>query len=157
MRDIDEDPLDGETDPLVLYVAQYSHDRSEHNKDMNSPLGVDWLCNCISKARQAVAAMKEFDLRDRVSRMTMEFVSIKSNGGPFDDESYRSGVACGSIDAKLDIAKELDATEVTKTVRRSELPQLNLIAARHRFFMHVEPDEVEPENWCTVRFTTTLP
>lgn len=138
------DPFRGEKDPRVVFVARYFHDRSDHFRDFGLALGMDFLCNCIDKARQAVDAMEQ------IPDVLVSIDHTASLGNLFDDEKFASGFACGSIDAQLDQAFQIDVVEIRKTVRVSELASLATIAERRRFTVNVI--KYLDKGWCEAQF-----
>ena len=87
--------------------------------------------------------------------IVMPFVTVKSKGGPHDDEAYAAGYECGRLDAFLAgmVGPLIALPSFTVTVSEVNVPQLDLIAMRHGFttIRVDDPDEMV-EGWVTVRF-----
>lgn len=95
--------------------------------------------------------MSEFhepDDRERESfRLAMPFVSVRSVGGAFDDDSYVAGYECGCIDVELR-SKPLTYKRILHT---GNLPQLDLIAMKHGYVCHHRPSR-GADGWSKVLF-----
>jgi hypothetical protein len=72
----------------------------------------------------------------------MPYVTVTSRGGPHDDAAFVAGWVCGRIDAQLATIAAARAV-ATMHVPPSVVPQVDLIAMRHRYLMtaaEAEPD-----------------
>ena len=86
---------------------------------------------------------------EREYSLLMPFVTVASNGGPHDDESYVAGYAMGLLDARLSNG----GPQEPESVRDSCIPQCDLLALKHGYTIQVESTEVP--GWQTVTFTET--
>lgn len=77
--------------------------------------------------------------------LVMPFTVVQSRGGPYEDEAFVAGWACGEIMAKL------ERTPMWKgIVREQALPQVDLIAMHYGLRMtHEEHEALEP-GWAQV-------
>lgn len=75
------------------------------------------------------------------------FVVCSQHGGPYDDESFGSGVLYGFINA--DMQRDA-AVVVSHVVPTALVPQLDLLAMAYGLEMFTEPDD-EP-GWSLVTF-----
>lgn len=73
------------------------------------------------------------------------FVSIASNGGPHDDESYVCGYEVGRIDAALSMLPQSVAV-VRYLIHEANIQQIDLLAMHYGFTSHL--GEVE-DGWVT--------
>ena len=87
--------------------------------------------------------------------LVMPFVVTVSQGGPYDDNAFVAGWEAGWLDAMLLACRPLGAT-VERYVDSSLVPQLDLVAMRHRYTMTVEPWEEHPDDWSFVTFAPGL-
>lgn len=78
--------------------------------------------------------------------LVMPFVTVASNGGPHDDESYVAGCAMGLLDAILKVSCPRESVPV----RESSLAQADLLAFRYGYITRVESTEVD--GWAMVTF-----
>lgn len=85
----------------------------------------------------------------------MPFVVVKSNGGIFEDNAYAAGWEAGKIDYDLAMGEFLKFNPPNYIVRRTNLPQIDLIAMKHKLVME-EIEFEEPfdgqEEWARVHF-----
>lgn len=88
--------------------------------------------------------------------LAMPFLSVASQGGPHDDDSYTAGWECGALDAELKALARVSRIDggarTTRPVLTSNVPQLDLIAMRHGFLLSTEPWVDGPE-WTFATFT----
>lgn len=82
--------------------------------------------------------------------LVMPFVVVVSSDGPFDDDAYVCGFEAGDIDRYL--GSDGVYLPWTVTVHTDNLPQLDLIAMRHRYRMLVLEHEEPVEGWSLVQF-----
>lgn len=83
--------------------------------------------------------------------LVMPFVSVASNGGPYDDEAYVAGWRMGGLDARLGLEGILRPLSHEDTIRTSDVPQADLIAMKHGYRLDVEPSE--DDAWAFARFS----
>lgn len=87
--------------------------------------------------------------------LVLPFVSVKSKGGPFDDDAYVAGFECGRYDAHMAFSADtgIVANVLTETtpVHTANLPQLDLLAMHHGLTMKQMTIEETPE-WSFVCF-----
>ena len=86
--------------------------------------------------------------------LVMPFVIVKSSGGELDDLSFACGWDCGALDAELRTCHELAATPRARYVKVEILPQLDLIAMRHKFTVQLGE---EVSDWRYVSFIPVDP
>lgn len=84
--------------------------------------------------------------------LVMPFVSVKSNGGPFDDDAYVAGWRMGALDARLGGVGVLRSLWREDVIRTEDVPQADLIAMKHQYRMEATPS-ADDEEWTVVRFT----
>lgn len=98
--------------------------------------------------------MENYEPVDAHMTLLVPFVVCASKDGPFDDEAFAAGFACGEIHQTLAAAASLGRVTSLRfpTVRAALLPQLDLIAMHHGFTMTGEIDEEFPQ-WAQVSFT----
>lgn len=65
--------------------------------------------------------------------LVVPFIVCQSQGGPYEDDAFVAGFACGVIDKALQVASAAGATRVEGTVRTALLPQLELCAMARGF------------------------
>lgn len=65
------------------------------------------------------------------------FVVCKSNGGPYDDDSFVAGARFAQIDAELQLAHML-AHDHSATVEPALVPQLELLAMHRGYTLRIE-------------------
>lgn len=82
----------------------------------------------------------------------MPFVVCKSEGGPYDDDSFTAGYECGLLDHLLSHGP----ISYQCYIRVGNVPQADLIAMRHGFTMSSEPWEDCPEEWSLAKFHKTV-
>lgn len=95
--------------------------------------------------------------------LVMPFVTTVSHGGPHDDDSYCAGWEMGALDIRLNAARHLGLGLPTVTVKRDNLPQLDLIAMKAGARMIVADWDNIPHNlddetrrvWAMVTFEYT--
>lgn len=61
-------------------------------------------------------------------RLVMPFVLVKSNGGPYDDQAFAAGMACGQLWTELHTLSAHGALPRPRYVRPEHVAQLDLIA-----------------------------
>jgi hypothetical protein len=87
--------------------------------------------------------------------LAMPFVTVASQGGPHDDESYCAGWEMGVLFATLE-AVSLDALPVRRTVRAANVPQADLIAQDaglvQRIVSYAQGLPEAAGSWCVVEF-----
>ena len=79
--------------------------------------------------------------------MELPFVSIKSKGGPYDDESFAAGFEMGTLDVILGTPY---LQIHTMAIHTTNVKQADLIAMHYDCKMEIESEEDE---WSTVTFT----
>lgn len=97
---------------------------------------------------------------DTTYGLVYPFTVCRSQGGPYEDESFVAGVQLGHIDRILQIAAGVGADRVRSTARTALVPQLELCGMA-RGFPVVTVEEVTatdkypamPE-WVFITFTT---
>jgi hypothetical protein len=85
--------------------------------------------------------------------LVVPFVVCRSNGGPYDDESFVAGWQCGDIDRALAAAAAVGASRVRQPmVHAAIIKQLELVGM-YRGFPTLQADAIEgcPE-WADVTF-----
>jgi hypothetical protein len=89
--------------------------------------------------------------------LAMPFVTVASQGGPHDDESFCAGWEMGVLSATLEAAS-LDALPVRRTVRAANVPQADLIAQDaglvQRIVSYAQGHPDVAGSWCVVEFDT---
>lgn len=68
--------------------------------------------------------------------LVMPFVTVTSRGGPHDDEAYTAGWEMGQMNERLRAALHYGLGPPTVTIRRANLPQLELIAMQYGMVAH---------------------
>lgn len=88
--------------------------------------------------------------------LVMPFVVCRTNGGPYDDQSFVAGYQVAAIDSALVVAAAIGASviPVAQCVYRPLLPQLDLVGMRHGYRMrsHDVTAGDDAETWSTVEF-----
>jgi len=79
--------------------------------------------------------------------LALPFVSVKSMGGPHDDDSFVAGFEMGQLDIIL--GTPYLQTHVM-TIHLENVKQADLIAMHYDFKMESEPED---DTWTTVTFT----
>lgn len=79
--------------------------------------------------------------------LVMPFVTVATQGGPHDDESYVCGFEMGALDVLLDSR----VSAVEQVIHASNLPQVDLIAMKHGYTMTLLDEE--DEGWAWIRLT----
>lgn len=79
--------------------------------------------------------------------LIMPFVTVASQGGPYDDDAYVAGYEMGQLDAALAAGPD----ELAATVRSENAIQADLIAMRHGYACTTEVYAPSPE-WSIVSF-----
>jgi hypothetical protein len=79
--------------------------------------------------------------------MEMPFILVKSEGGPYDDDSFAAGFTAGRL---FSMPANLLVIESPHTVHRELLPQLDLVAMHHGLTTVVE--EIGDDAWVTIAF-----
>jgi hypothetical protein len=83
--------------------------------------------------------------------LVMPFVVTTSNGGPYADDAFVAGWEGGWLDAMLLVCRPLGVT-IERYVIPSLVPQLDLLAMRHRYTMTAQPWDEDPDEWVLVSF-----
>ncbi len=82
--------------------------------------------------------------------LVMPFVVCASQGGPYDDAAFVAGWELGALDHLLSTV--FAPRTLQRTVRVASIPQVDLIAMRHRFTVtKVDADD----EWALVTFVRT--
>ena len=68
-------------------------------------------------------------------KLVMPFVVCKSQGGPYEDDSFVAGYHLGVLDHRLESLKGSYGS-IEQYVLEEYLPQIDLLAMRHGFTMH---------------------
>lgn len=71
--------------------------------------------------------------------IVVPFVVTQGHGGPFDDEAYAAGYSLGYLDAQLAIAKAMNLGTSPCKLDRRNMPQVELLAMKHRAQIHEIP------------------
>lgn len=86
--------------------------------------------------------------------LVMPFVLTISHGGPYPDDAFVAGWACGEIDAVLKLSQMFsEITTLERTVATDTLAQLDLCAMRYGFTLTATPTDVD--GWALATFTKT--
>ncbi len=84
--------------------------------------------------------------------LVMPFKVCKTQGGPYDDESFVAGWTLALLDRDLAEAV-VDRLPVTgRSLRPAMMPQVDLIAMKHGYGVAAEPWDEAPEEWLVVDF-----
>lgn len=70
--------------------------------------------------------------------LVMPFVTVASNGGIHDDDSYVAGWEMGVLDFRLGLARNAGLGLPCATVHVGNMPQVDLIAMKHELLVVVE-------------------
>ncbi|WP_030186093.1 hypothetical protein [Streptomyces capuensis] len=70
---------------------------------------------------------------DATYELVMPFVLCQSNGGPYDDEAFAAGMACGQLWTELRVLQAHGATPRPRYVQPEHVPQLDLIAMHYGY------------------------
>jgi hypothetical protein len=88
--------------------------------------------------------------------LVMPFVVTESAGGPYADNAFVAGYACGSIDAELSMLSMLPqgipALPGSRYVPTGIVPQLDLIAMNYGYVINSEPWDEHPDEWTRIDF-----
>jgi hypothetical protein len=84
--------------------------------------------------------------------LVMPFVVCRPDG-PYDATAFVAGWECGALEAKLANIVGIGIVTVQRYVHTHVVPQLYLIAMKHRFKVTVEPWDEHPDEWCLVTIT----
>lgn len=76
--------------------------------------------------------------------LVMPFVTVRSNGGVHDDDSYAAGWDMGALDAQLASREPF----VSKMIRTENIPQADLIAMKNGYSAETAPTDIE--GWSTI-------
>jgi len=76
----------------------------------------------------------------------LPFVSVKSKGGPHDDDSFAAGFEMGTLDVILGTPY---LQSHVMTIQTANVKQADLIAMHYDFKMEIDGEE---DNWTTVSF-----
>lgn len=99
-------------------------------------------------ARGALPAVNIGD--DFGSELVMPFVVVRSAGGPFDDEAFCAGVEVGALGEYLRLGGPFS---FTRPYKRSLIPQLDLVAMRHRYVLTASDPVDGEDGWVSVTVT----
>lgn len=91
--------------------------------------------------------MSDEEYDDRELELALPFLCVQSKGGPFDDDSFVSGIQFGMLMSKLDNEHLMATTEM---VHEALVPTLDLLAMKEGFVMTVLH---ETDGWAHVGFT----
>ncbi len=87
--------------------------------------------------------------------LVMPFVSVRSKGGPYEDEAYVAGFEAGRMDVTLSVAAHLGLVPDTGYyVHAENASQMDLIAMSHGFTAEVE---FLGDGWARVMFGAVVP
>lgn len=78
--------------------------------------------------------------------LVMPFIVCRSQGGPYDDDSFSAGFMAGNLFAELESDREVD--DGWRPIRTDLVPQIDLIAMHCGY--RLDFDETEDE-WTPVR------
>jgi len=81
----------------------------------------------------------------------MPFVVCKSQGGPYDDDSFVAGWELGRLDAELPHYAALGFGSITKLAHSATRPQIDLVAMKHGW--RVAHHSEDRDGWITVDLT----
>lgn len=83
--------------------------------------------------------------------LVMPFTIVKSNGGPYEDEAFNAGMACGQLWSEMVALSHYDALPRPRYVRPEYVQQMDLIAMHFEYTMKVgEVDE--PSGYVRIDF-----
>lgn len=86
-------------------------------------------------------------------RLIMPYIVCKSQGGPYDDESFVAGVRMQQINDILERDASTPGKSVFSTYQSPGLlPQLDLVAMQHGYVMESIPWDEHPDDWALVTF-----
>ena len=96
--------------------------------------------------------MPDEENEDHSIELVMPFVTVQSNDGPHDDQSYTAGYEMGRLDDQLEFEKPsvLDSVVLTENIK-----QVDLIAMKNGYSMTPTLHEEDP-TWTFVKFTKLL-
>jgi len=84
--------------------------------------------------------------------LVMPFRICKSQGGPYDDESFVAGWRLALLDRDL-ADRAVDRIPMTGvSLRPADMPQVDLIAMKHGYGVASEPWNDAPDDWLLVDF-----
>ncbi|MDR3082425.1 MAG: hypothetical protein LBV60_16115 [Streptomyces sp.] len=72
-------------------------------------------------------------MTDGEYELTVPFVLVKSNGGPYDDEAFDAGMACGHLWAELWQLSTHEALPRPRYVHPDHVRQFDLIAMHYGY------------------------
>jgi len=72
-----------------------------------------------------------------MTQLSMPFVIVTSNGGPYDDAAFVAGATCGHLIAELEAVSQHGAVPRDRYVRTEYLPQVDLIAMRYGYLLQL--------------------
>lgn len=81
--------------------------------------------------------------------LVMPFVVVTSKGGPHEDSPFTAGYECGYLDRLLETR---DIEIIDRYIHTSIVPQLDLVAMRHKYTMKWEV-WVDSPDWTKVVLT----
>lgn len=76
------------------------------------------------------------------------FVACRTQGGPYDDDSFVAGFQAGRIDARLTVASVVGANHVVEVAYTRLRKQIDLLAMSHGYTV----DPVVDREWTTYSF-----
>lgn len=83
--------------------------------------------------------------------LAMPFVLTKSQGGPYDDEAFAAGMACGQLWTELRTLANHAATPRPRYVMPEHVPQIDLIAMHYGYTL--KPGEIDVDSgWQRIDF-----
>jgi hypothetical protein len=85
--------------------------------------------------------------------LVMPFVVCRSQGGPYDDDSFVAGYELGRLDAELPVLAALNFDSISRQVPTPCVEQLDLIAMRHGY--RVNHVGYEHDGWTDVDLDRT--
>jgi hypothetical protein len=86
--------------------------------------------------------------------LAVPFIVCKSNGGPYDDDSFVAGFQAGEVDRALDMGAAARAETVRFPMARTDLlKQFELIAMNRGYPVMVAEKSDEWPEWCDVTFS----
>jgi len=78
----------------------------------------------------------------------MPFVVCKSQGGPYDDDSFVAGFELGRLDAQLPMYAALGFGSLSRLAHAETLPQVELVTMRYGYRVRYVSEE--QDGWVTV-------
>lgn len=82
------------------------------------------------------------------------FTVVTSKGGPYDDDAFTAGFACGLLDKALTVVHAAGGTSYQVTIRTDLVQQAELVGMARNFpIATAQPDGAFPE-WTLMTFQT---